>query len=116
MTVFYLNGSPTKGQTITGQGQTVPMNNFTPLGSPNPPTQTVQVVATASSGTIAATVQPLGSNDGVSWTNLGTAITIVAGASPQVAGQVYNTTYQYFAANITALTGTGPNCTVTLAV
>lgn len=112
MTVFVLNSN----QTVIGQGQTVPMSSFTANGGPNPPTQTIQVVATTTSGNVTATVQPLGSNDGANWVNLGTAITIASGASPQTAAAITNSTYQYFAANVTALTGTGAKVTTNMAI
>jgi len=112
MTVYVLNSN----QTVTGQGQTVPMQNQMVGGAVNPPTQTFQVVATTTSGNVAATVQPVGSNDGVHWINLGTAITLASGASPQTGSVIDNSTYQYFAANVTVITGTGAQVTTLMAV
>lgn len=111
MTVYVLN----KTQTVTGPGQIVPMTAQANGGWYNPPTQTFQAVVTGT-GSVSATVQLNGSNDGVNWTAIGSGITITSGTSPQNGAQVSNTTYQYYQANITALTGTSASVTTTMAV
>lgn len=110
MTVYVLNSA----QKATGQGQTVKPD---PIGNmPTPPYQTVQVVATTTTGNVTATVQVLGSNDGVNFSSLGTAVTIASGASPQVGSVVLNSTYKHYAANVTALTGTGAAVTTLMSL
>ena len=116
MTVYYLNGSPQLGQATTGVGQIVPMVDKATGSFNNPPFQTFQVVATTTAGNVTATVQPEGSNDGVNWVPIGSAIAITSGASPQTSSAVANTTYQYYQANVTALTGTGAAVTTTMGV
>lgn len=110
MTVYVLNSA----QTATGQGQTVQPG---PVGNiPSPPYQTVQVVASTTTGNVSATVQVLGSNDGVNWSSLGTAVTIASGVSPQIGSVVLNSTYKFYAANVTAITGTGSAVTTLMSL
>lgn len=74
----------------------------------NPNTvQSFHVVATATSGNVSATVQPIVSNDGVNWMSYGSAITISSGASPQQAQAAGGGFWKYMSAYVTALTGTG---------
>lgn len=115
MTVYYLNGSAQVGQTVTGVGQTIPMQNQISGGFVNPPTQSFMAVVTGT-GSVSATIQPQGSNDGVSWASIGSGITIASGASPQIGTEISNVTYQYYRSNVTALTGTGASVTTTMAV
>lgn len=115
MTVYYLNGSAQVGQSVTGPGQTVAMQNQLVGGYVNPPEQSFLSVVTGT-GSVSATVQPQGSNDGNTWVSVGTAITIASGASPQSGTAITSATYQYYRANVTALTGTGAAVTTTMAV
>jgi hypothetical protein len=115
MSVYYLNGSNQGGQTVTGVGQVVPEVGKATGSLSNPPYQTFQAVVTGT-GTVSGSVTIQGSNDGINWTNIGSALAVASGTAPQNASVVTNTTYQYFQANVTALTGTGAGCTVTMGV
>jgi hypothetical protein len=92
------------------------------------PWATFQVIATAVSGTISATVQIQVTNEDATangtnsnWLNLGTAITITTQTSPATAGfplvaadMAGIAPWRYVRANVTALTasGSGPSCQV----
>jgi len=115
MSVYFLNGSKQGGQTTTGVGQIVPEVIQATADGNNPPYQTFQAVVTGT-GSVSASVTLQGSNDGVNWTNIGSALAVASGTAPQNAAVVTNTTYQYFQANVTALTGTSAACTVTMGV
>lgn len=110
MSVSYLNGSPTNGQTINGAGQTVP-NNTVPEGV-SAPYQTF-VCSMTGTGTVSASVQIQGSNDGTNWVNLGSALS-ASGTAP--VGEVANTTYKYFQGVVSSITGTAAAVTTTMSV
>jgi len=82
----------------------------------NPQTQTFEVVATTTSGNVTATVQVYASNDGVNWVAYGSPITIASGASPQIGSGTGASPWQWYTALVSALTGTGAQCTVTMGV
>jgi hypothetical protein len=111
MTVYVLNNN----QASTGVGPSAPQTNQSSAAPINPPTQTF-VAVVSGTGAVSATVQPQGSNDGQTWINLGSGITIASGASPQAGSQIVNSTFQYFRANVTALSGTGAVVNTTMAV
>lgn len=115
MTVYYLNGSAQVGQSTTGPGQVVSMQNQLVGGYVNPPTQSFLAVVSGT-GTVSATVQPQGSNDAVNWVNVGSGMTIASGASPQIGTEVSNVTYQFYRSNVTAISGTSATVTTTMAV
>lgn len=109
MTVYYLNGSASGGQAANGAGQVVP-ETLPQSGNPNaPPTQTIVCSMTGASAS--ATVQIEGSNDGTNWVNVGTALSAVVAGPVSV---VQNTTYAFFRAVVSAITGTGAAVTTTL--
>lgn len=113
MTVYYLNGSASGGQTANGSGQVIP-ETYPPQANENaPPTQTVVASVTTTSGAGSATVQLQGSNDGTNWVNVGTALSAV---STGPVGAVENSTYAYFQAVVSSITGTGAAVTTTLSM
>lgn len=115
MSVYYLNGSPQGGQIATGLGQIVPEIGKATGSLSNPPYQTFQAVVTGT-GAVSASVTLQGSNDAVNWTNIGSALAVASGTAPQNAAVTTNTVWQYFQANVTALTGTGAACAVTMGI
>jgi hypothetical protein len=111
MTTYYLNGSAQGGQTANGSGQVVP-ETYQASGNPNlNPYQTI--VCSMTGTTASATVQIEGSNDGVNWVNIGTALSAVSTGPVSV---VQNTTYAFFRAVVSAITGTGAAVTTTLSM
>lgn len=111
MTVYYLNGSAQGGQTANGAGQVIPAN-YEPGAQRNaPPTQTV--VCSMTGATASASVQLQGSNDGQNWVNVGSALSAVS-SGPVAA--VENSTYAYFQAVVSSITGTGAAVTTTLSM
>lgn len=106
MAVSYLNHN----QTVNGAGQLVP-NNYAPEGI-SAPYQTF-VCSMTGSGAVSASVQIQGSNDGSNWVNVGSALS-ATGTAP--VGSVANTTYAYFQAVVSSITGTSAAVTTTMAV
>lgn len=106
MAVSYLN----QNQTTNGVGQTV-VNNWAPNGL-SAPYQTF-VCSMTGSGTVSASVQIQGSNDSINWVNIGSAMS-ASGTAP--VGQVSNTTYKYFQASVSSITGTAAAVTTTMGV
>jgi hypothetical protein len=86
-----------------------------PGSFPNAQNQTFQVVVTGTSGNVSATVQPIVSNDGVNWSNYGSAIATGIGTSPQQGIGPGAQAWQYFSAYVTAISGTGASVTCTMA-
>lgn len=88
-----------------------------PAGSTTPAaSQGFQLTVTAPGGVnVSAGAQIVVSNDGANWTNLGTAMsaTSAAGSSSAISSNS-NAPYQYFAAYITAISGTGAVANVTM--
>lgn len=76
-------------------------------------TATPQVVVTAGG---ACTAQIIGSNDGVNWENVGSAIAVTAGSvhGGLASGAALTASWDQWSATITTLSGTGATCTVTL--
>ncbi len=74
---------------------------------------TPQVVVT---GGGACTAQIIGSNDGVNWENVGSAIAVTAGNvhGGLASGAAITATWNLWSAVLTTLSGTGATCTVTL--
>lgn len=113
MTTYYLNGSPFIGQTANGVGQIVPAT-LPASGNPNlNPYQTVVSSLTTTSGAGSATVQIEGSNDGLNWVNIGTALSAVNTGPVAI---VQNTTYAMFRAAVSSITGTVAAVTTTLSM
>ena len=109
MTVYVLNTN----QTATGPGQAVNAGNQG--GSPNPPTQTVQVNLTGT-GMVSATLSFQGSNDGVNYISVLPAITLSSGAAPQFASATYSNVWQLYRCNVTSITGTASSVTTYMAL
>lgn len=64
-------------------------------------------VAVTGTGTVSATVQLEGSNDGANWFAVGAAINVGPGASPQIANAVrVQFSYAQYRHNCTAISGT----------
>ena len=78
---------------------------------------TMTAVATCTSGSVSATVQLEGSNDGANWFSVGAALVISSGASPQL-GTVTRVQFAYaqYRANCTAITGTGAQLVTAISV
>jgi hypothetical protein len=76
-------------------------------------TVTPQVVVT---GGGACTAQIIGSNDGINWENVGSAIAVTAGSvhGGLSSGAALTATWQFWSAVLTTLSGTGATCTVTI--
>ncbi len=74
---------------------------------------TPQVVVT---GGGACTAQIIGSNDGVNWENVGSAIAVTAGNvhAGLASGAALTATWNLWSAVLTTLSGTGATCTVSL--
>lgn len=72
----------------------------------NPLGQTFQVIVTCSSGNCSATVQVMGSNDGLNWSAYGSAIAVTSGTSPNVGSSTGSNPWEYFTAYVTAISGT----------
>jgi len=106
MAFSYLN----RNQSVNGAGQAVP-NNRTPEGVVSP-YQTF-VVSMTGTGTVSASVQIQGSNDGVNWCNIGSAMT---GSSTAPVSQEANTSFQQFQAVVSSITGTAAAVTTTMGV
>jgi hypothetical protein len=76
-------------------------------------TVTPQVVVT---GGGACTAQIIGSNDGINWENVGSAIAVTAGSvhGGLSSGAALTATWNLWSATVTTLSGTGATCTVTI--
>jgi hypothetical protein len=107
-----VQSAPTAG-TLPAGSQSV--NPSAGQGAVNPQTQTFHVVVTGS-GSCSATVQPVVSNDGVNWTNYGSAIVVSAGAAPVQAAANGAQPWQFFSAYVTAISGTSAQATCTMGV
>lgn len=105
MALSYLNTN----QTINGSGQSVP--NTTNGHGLSAPYQTFVATITGT-GTFSASVQIQGANTDSNWVNVGTALA-VSNTTPSV-GSVANTTYQYFRATVSSITGTGATVNTTM--
>ena len=66
-------------------------------------------------GAVSATVQPIASNDGVNWFNLGAAFT-ASGTGTATNYSTNNVTFGYFSAILTAITGTNASATCLLSI
>ncbi|GAC1664518.1 MAG: hypothetical protein PVS3B2_00250 [Candidatus Dormibacteraceae bacterium] len=119
MTAYVLAKATAAAATVaaalaSGQAQVVnPSAGQAPI---NPQTQTFHAVVAGTSGNVSATVQPYVSNDGVNWSAYGSAITIASGATPQQGVSNGTSPWQFYTAVVTAITGTGAVCTVTMGV
>lgn len=119
MTTYVLSKTSAAAATVAaalaaGQAQIVnPSAGQAPI---NPQTQTFHAVVSGTSGNVSATVQPYVSNDGVNWTAYGSPITIASGATPQQGIANGAAPWQFYTALVSALTGTGAQCTVTMGV
>ncbi len=101
MSVWYLTRKQIVTNTVPGA---VPENNIIQANydSTNAPLANVaiQCIVTGSSGT--ATVQPVGSNDGINWESQGSAISVTANhAGVTVAAAPW----AFWGVNVTALSG-----------
>ena len=100
MSVWYLtrkqSGTNLAPGTPTGQNQVVqPMYDST-----NAPLANVTIQCIVNGGAGTATVQPVGSNDGVNWENQGSAISATSGHGSAV---VTSAPWVYWGAIVTAL-------------
>lgn len=81
-----------------------------------PQNQAFEATVNANSANPSAVVQPVMSNDGINWTNYGSAMTVqaIGGASFASAMVVGNTPGAYFGAFVSAISGTNAkvNCTM----
>jgi hypothetical protein len=117
MAVYALIYGASATQTVAAVG-----SSTNPIATPQPTPgvgygvgtgQAIQVtVSSASAGAISATVQPVGSNDGMNWVPTGSAITASgtasgSGISTFTAGAALTTPYAFFGAYVTAISGTG---------
>src|SRR5258708_29119493 len=107
-------------QPAPGVSQTGPKGTNLPSGSQmadysiggalnptTPPTnQTFHLIVTGTSGNVSATAQPIVSNDGINWTNYGTAITASSGASPNQQSTTGAAPWAFFSAYITPIAST----------
>lgn len=97
-------------------GQSQVVNPSAGQAPTNPQTQAFHAVVAGSSGNVSATIQPYVSNDGVNWTAYGSPITIASAATPQQGISSGAQPWQFYTAVVTAITGTGAVCTVTMGV
>lgn len=95
--------------TATGPGQA--------RQSPDLGTILTLTAAVVGTGTVSATVQIEGSNDGTYWFSVGAPLSIGAGASPQSATAVRSPfSYAQYRANCTAISGTNAALTTAIGV
>lgn len=108
----------------TSQGGTVGSNlpSGSQLAFPNggaggpvtPPTnQTFQLVVVGA-GSVSASAQPVVSNDGINWVNYGSAISASSATTVSVGSGTGAAVWAYYAAYLTAISGTGAKATMTM--
>lgn len=126
MSVYQLIVNQTAVQTVaaiqsidgfTAGGVNISVQPAGTEASPNPPSyQAFQVtVSTPQPGvSVSASVQPVGSNDGRNWIPIGTAIACTSLPNISSNGSSTNVSWTYYAAYVTAISGTGAvvNCSM----
>jgi hypothetical protein len=117
MAVYYLFQNITAAQTAPSAGVGLPTTN--PAVNPAdslPPTQNsnqaFQLLVNGTSGTVSCSAQPVVSNDGINWSNLGSALTITAAATPANTVTTSAVVYQYFGAYVVSISGTGASASM----
>jgi hypothetical protein len=86
-----------------------------PAGQNSPSYVTYTATVSAVAGTtVSATIQPIGSNDGINWVNDGATIAISSGTAPQSAAATVNSVFPYRSAYLTAISGTGAKVSATV--
>lgn len=65
-------------------------------------------------GAVNASVQLMGSNDGLNWGNIGAAVAVTSATAPNVSATVVQTPFQYIAAYVTVIVGTSASVTAQL--
>jgi hypothetical protein len=109
----YLNGATatqTSPQAASSTNTIASVQSATGGPSTN---QAFQVVAQNASGGPSCTVQFLGSNDGLTFTNIGSTVAASSqqgGSNAVSANTTAQAPFQYFAAIVTAISGTGTKC------
>ena len=119
MTTAVLCSGVTAAQTLVNGSGNVPTGSqvVNPSGgstATNPPVQSFQLLVTCSAGNCSATAQVIVSNDGVNWSNYGSAISASSGVSPNTAIANNSQPFQYYSAYITAISGTNAKASVTM--
>ena len=82
------------------------------VGYTPPPAQSFQLTVKGN-GTVSATTQIVGSNDGANWTNYGPALTASGATAATVTG-FGQSPYAYYGALITQIAGTSAQAAVTM--
>lgn len=85
-------------------------------GSGSPPSVQAFVLLVTGSGSVSATAQIVGSNDGVNFVNYGAAIVASAATTVSAQGQGGIVPYQFYAAYITAISGGGAVASVNVSM
>ena len=85
-------------------------------GSGSPPVAQAFVLVVTGSGSVSATAQIVGSNDGVNFVNYGAAIVAASATTVSAQGQQGATPYQYYGAYITAISGGGAVASVNVSM
>lgn len=84
-----------------------------PYNPDNPPTQqTFHLVVTATAGNASGTANVLGSNDGINWVAVGSAVTASSTYLVAQAAATTNVSYKYYGAYLSAISGTGASATL----
>jgi hypothetical protein len=117
---FLLNGATATSSAPTGTAPTAG-GTISPA-QPNAPTSGQAVSSTQSfvinvdgtdpNGSVSCTVQLYGSNDGAHWATYGSAVTASGTAGTGTTSATGTVPYLWFAAAVTAISGTGAKCSV----
>ncbi len=101
MSVWYLTRKQTTTNTVPGAvgGNNIIAANYDSTNAPLA-NVVIQCIVTGASGT--ATVQPVGSNDGINWEAQGSAISVTTG---HASATVTATPWAFWGVNVTALSG-----------
>lgn len=79
-----------------------------------PPTQEAFQVEVSGVGTVGGSVQIYGSNDGQSWLSIGALITAAPAAGKSSSGGFLNSSFAFYGAVCTAISGTGAKLSCTM--
>lgn len=121
MSVYTILSGVTVVQTIAANVRNVDGSNggsnlsvqlTNPAGGLNPATYQGFQLVVKGIGTVSASAQIVGSNDGINWMTVGNVI-VASGQNAASAGALGSTPFNYFSAYITAISGTNATATVT---
>lgn len=118
MSVFILADRVTATQDVTavsihgGRNQAAKPPGANNANSPTP-TQQFQLIVRGV-GDVSATAQPAGSNDGVTWVDVGSPLAAGTDTDVSSVGGTSTSPFSYFGAYITAISGTDAEATVTM--